>query len=172
MEMTESEIVSKYLRNGKDSSQINILAELNGTTKDKIRDILIQNGAMNPNAELKSSTKRFSRKRFEISNEDKKKIIQLRKQGHTLKRISSLTDISLAVVRRELKEAGLLGDTRRTSSKNNNSTQNDQESTLLSKILSRIDCRIANSEANISMLKESKKLITEIFDELDLTEAG
>lgn len=40
MWMTENEIVSKYIRNGKNASQIAILADLNGVTKSDIIDVL------------------------------------------------------------------------------------------------------------------------------------
>ena len=44
MQMTESEIVSHFKRNGAKSSQIQIIADLNACTKEEITNILNRNG--------------------------------------------------------------------------------------------------------------------------------
>lgn len=100
MEMTEEEIVSKYIRNGKDRKQISILAELNGTSRQQIIEILVKHEVMEP---IKKSP---HKSKIIIPEETIAKIVQFRKEGCTLQSISQWFGYSTAVIRRVLKEAG------------------------------------------------------------------
>ena len=64
MQMTENEIVSHYKRNGEKNSQIQILADLNGCSKEEIQDILKRNGC-----EIKEPKKKEAKEKAAVQQE-------------------------------------------------------------------------------------------------------
>lgn len=102
MEMTESEIIRKYIRNGKESDQIRILAELNGTTKQVILDILEKNGVEIKQLPLNPKAK------YEVSPEMEQEIVFWRNKGVSFAKISRTTGVPTSAVKRVLRNQGML----------------------------------------------------------------
>lgn len=70
MQMTDSEIVRDYKAAAKKGKQIGILADMNGCSRDKIREILLQNGISE--AELPSKPGRRSEAEKEVLSQQTK----------------------------------------------------------------------------------------------------
>ena len=158
MEMTENEIVSKYLRNGKSRNQIEILAELNATSKEYIIEILTRNGAM----EVKNKVRRPV---LELTDELIDQISELYSdKNYTMTKISEELNIPMSAVRRALKDAPKKNKKELPSQK----AAKEADNSLLNEVLARIDSKIATAELDLDLLKADRCAIVKIFQELNL----
>ena len=170
--MSEDEIVRKYRRNGKDSKQVKILAELNGVSTTEIIKILAKHGQLDA---PKQDKRRLPK--VPLTPEGEQHIIDLRNEGLTLKSIHTETKYSIAVIRRVLRDAGI--KTAELSKKKEESVnlldlhlEDHNEEPLQSdstagEILVKLDERINRAEQSVDFLKASRNLIIEIVEEIN-----
>ena len=178
MWMSEDEIVSKYKRNGKTHEQIKILAELNGTRESDIIDILEKHNVYHDYTKEVIMSKAKGKTKTEINEQMKDRIVKLRNNGITIRGICGQTGYSIAVIRRVLKEAGLIQkkdengsipsvESTLTIEQETNKSHSENSKSVLDKVLDRIDYRINKCNKDLEFLQASRTLITEIFKEIE-----
>lgn len=151
MWMSEGEIVSKYVRNGKDRGQIEILAELNATSKEAIKEILRKHDVL---PERNSMAKRY---KYEITDEATAKILELHNNGWSAPKISEELDVPIAAVRRTVK--GVIPGCPNPVKSEELPSQNSAKEANVCTSLEMIDKMIANAEANLELMRAYREAV-------------